>query len=180
MQTSDQTAGHKTSHRTSTPESQLLEIEREFDVPVERLFRAFTNPEELKVWWWPKNLYADRIDLDFSEGGRFFINMKGYDKAGGGGMGGRFEEIVDNKLIVMSDHFTDKEGNKISPEEANMKGVWPEEIYITFEFEALDDNRSRFQLYQQGIPNELQEDCYQGWNESFDKLEEYLNRGRPT
>lgn len=55
-----------------------------------------------------------------------------------------------------------------------MKGVWPEMIYITFEFESADENTSHFHLSQEGIPNEMQKDCIQGWSESFDKLAEYL------
>jgi uncharacterized protein YndB with AHSA1/START domain len=54
----------------------LLEIRRPFQAPVERLFEAFTSAEALKAWWWPNGLHADRIDYDFREGGKYFINMK--------------------------------------------------------------------------------------------------------
>lgn len=160
-------------HKRSTPQSKLLVIDREFEVPVGRLFDAFTNPEALKSWWWPQGLHSDRIDYDFREGGRYFINMKGFD-IGGGGMTGQFEEIVRNKRIVMTDQFADKNGRPISAKEAGMPGVWPELIYITFEFESVDEGTSRFTLTQEGIPNEAQKDCIQGWSESFDKLEKCL------
>jgi uncharacterized protein YndB with AHSA1/START domain len=142
-------------------------------VPVHFLFAAFTNAEALKIWWWPKGLHSDHIDYEFKQGGRYFINMKGYDE-GGGGMTGEFLEIVPDKKIVMTDFFSDKNGNPISAAEAKQKGNWPEVIYITFEFEALGENQSRFKLSQEGIPNVLQKDCMQGWNESFDKLQSYL------
>ena len=173
MQTSETKETQPASRKNSTPQSKLLVIEREFTVPVARLFDAFTKSESLKVWWWPSGLYADHVDLDFREGGRYFINMKGYDK-GGGGMTGQFEEIVPNECIVMTDQFTDEKGRAISAAEAQMPGEWPELTYITFEFESLDKNTSLLKLSQQGIPNELQKDCIQGWSESFDKLEEYL------
>jgi uncharacterized protein YndB with AHSA1/START domain len=174
MQTSQDKSNQVSLHKNSTPQAKLLIIEREFDVPVEQLFEAFATAENVKIWWWPKGLYADHVDLDFREGGKFFINMKGFDQ-GGDGMTGRFEKIVENESIVMTDQFADEKGNAISAKEANMPGEWPEVGYITFEFSAVDENTSRFHLSQEGVPNELQKDCIQGWTESFDKLENYLS-----
>lgn len=161
------------AHKHSTPQSRLLEIERTFSAPVSDVFDAFRNPETLKVWWWPKGLYADRVDLNFREGGNYFFNMLGFDR-GGGGMTGQFEEIVENERIVMTDQFADENGRAISAQEAKMPGDWPEICYVTFEFESLGDNTCRLHLSQEGIPNELHAECIQGWNESFDKLDTYL------
>lgn len=160
----------------SVPGPKLLEIRREFQVPVARLFEAFASAEALKVWWWPNGLHADPMDFDFREGGRYFINMKGQvqGKDVSGGMTGEFEEIVENERIVMTDSFADDAGSAISAHDAGMSGQWPEEILITFEFEAAGKESSRFHLAQQGIPDEMQKDCIQGWSESFDKLEKYL------
>lgn len=174
MQTSQQKNKSSSIHKTSTAQAKLLEINRKFNVPVEQLFEAFTNAGDLKVWWWPKDLYSDHIVIDFSEGGRYFINMKGMDQ-GGGGMTGHFEEIIKNERIVMTDQFADEKGRAISAKEAKMPGVWPEMAYIRFDFESIDENTSRLKLSQEGIPNELQKECIQGWSESFDKLEEYLS-----
>lgn len=174
METQRDKNSQSTAHKHSTPQSRLIEIDRQFSVPVDRLFDAFTTSEELKVWWWPKGLYADRVDLDFREGGKYFINMKGFDR-GGGGMTGEFEEIVENERLVMTDQFADENGRVISAKEAQMPGVWPERCYVTLEFESVGENSSRLLLSQEGIPNELHQECIQGWNESFDKLETYLS-----
>jgi uncharacterized protein YndB with AHSA1/START domain len=174
MQTSQEKKSQSSLHKNSSPQSKLLEVQREFNVPVEQLFKAFTKANAMKAWWWPQGLHSDHIDLDFREGGKYFINMKGFDK-GGGGMTGEFEEIVKNQRIVMIDHFADEKGNVISAKEAKMPGAWPMSVYITLEFDSIDENTSRVKLSQQGIPNELQKDCIQGWNEMFDKLETYLS-----
>lgn len=163
----------KSLQKNSIPQYRILEIQRAFDVPVDRLFAAFKSAETLKKWWWPKEPYSDRIDLDFREGGKFIINMKGYSQ-GGGGMTGQFKEIEINKRLVITDQFADENGNLISAKEANMPGKWPKVINITIDFEPIDEYTSRFTLHQEGIPNDLQNDCIQGWSESFDKLENYL------
>lgn len=177
MQMSQERETQSHNHKHSSPQSKLLEIERTFPVAVDQLFSAFTTAEALKAWWWPKDLYSDHIEIDFREGGRYFIKMKGFER-GGGGMTGRFEAIEEHKRIVMTDQFSDENGQPISAEEANMTGVWPELIYITLDFECIDRNTSRLKLSQEGIPNELQKDCTQGWSESLDKLETYLHSRR--
>lgn len=176
MQTKQEKRNQPSIAEGSAPSPKLLEIRREFPVPVLRLFQAFASAEALKAWWWPNGLHADRIDLDFREGGRYFISMKGQvqGKDASGGMTGEFEQIVENERIVMTDSFADENGRAISAQEAGMPGEWPEQISITFEFEAAGKAASRFRLSQQGIPDEMQKDCVQGWSESFDKLDRYL------
>lgn len=174
MQTSNVGKKQFLSDKSSSFNSNIIQIERNFDVPVEILFSAFSSAEALKVWWWPEGMHASRVDLDFRQGGSYFIDMQGFEE-GGGGMTGHFEEIIMNKRLVMTDSFSDNRGHAISAKEANMPGNWPEMIYITFEFKSLGKKASGLKLLQEGIPNELQKDCIQGWQESFDKLEKYLS-----
>ena len=178
MQINQEKRNQLSTSDESAPRPKVLEIRREFAVPVPILFEAFATAEALKAWWWPNGLHAERIDLDFREGGRYFISMKGkvQGKDTSGGMTGEFEEIVENERIVMTDSFADANGRAISPREAGMSGQWPQQIFIKFEFEAVGKEASRFHLAQDGIPDEMQNDCVQGWSESFDKLERYLAR----
>jgi uncharacterized protein YndB with AHSA1/START domain len=176
MQTTNERENQSSLHMHSTPQAPLLEMERNFHVPVNQLFAAFSSTEALRSWWWPAGLFSDHIELDFKVGGEYFINMKGLEDAGGGGMTGHFEEIVENERIVMTDNFADENGVRISAAEAKMPGEWPEVGYITFEFAELDNGTSGFKLFQEGIPAEMHRDCIQGWSESFDKLRDYLER----
>ncbi|WP_413578158.1 SRPBCC family protein [Bdellovibrio sp. HCB290] len=175
MQTSQEKGRKRPIHNASTPQAPLLVIERQFDVPVSELFAAFADSDSLKEWWWPQQFFADEADIDFREGGRFFISMDGGTDTGNvGGMTGHYEEIIENVRIVMTDQFADKQGRPISPEEAGMPGDWSKMAFITFEFEKLGEKRSRFKLSHEGIPTKFQNDCIEGWMESFDKLEKYL------
>ena len=172
MQATHSKNSHSLEHKRSTPNSKLLEIERDFIVPVSQLFEAFMTADAIKGWWWPKGLYTDHVDYDFTEGGKYFMNLKGNEL--GVGMTGKFEAIIANEHIVMSDHFADKNGRSISAKEAKQTGVWPAVVYITFDFEKVGEDDSKLRLSQQGIPNEGQKDCIEAWNQMFDKLEAYL------
>ncbi len=172
MQSSQEQDNQSGVHLNSTPESKLIVIQRKYDVPVNKLFKAFSSSEALKSWWWPNAYYTDRVDLQFSVGGTYYINMRGTET--NTGMTGQFEEIVHNERIVMTDHFADETGNPITAQEAKMPGNWPETVYITFDFTAIDARTSMVKLTQEGIPTDQQSDCYQGWSEMFDKLHTYL------
>ena len=121
MQTKPEKRNQGSVAEGSTPSPKLLEIRREFQVPVARLFAAFASAEALKAWWWPDGLHADRVDFDFREGGQYFISMKGQvqGKDASGGMTGEFQEIVENERIVMTDSFADERGRAISADD------WP-------------------------------------------------------
>jgi uncharacterized protein YndB with AHSA1/START domain len=174
MQAEQDMSSQSSMGRDSHSQSKPVAIQRNFRAPVEHLFSAFKTSDAIKAWWWPKDLYADRVDMEFKEGGHYFINMKG-EKSGGKGMAGEFEEIIENRRIVMSDHFADEQGKVLTAAEANMPG-WPETLMITLDFSATGRNSSQLSLTQEGIPAKMREDCVQGWSQMFDKLETHLGR----
>jgi uncharacterized protein YndB with AHSA1/START domain len=66
---------------TMTSPDEVIEIlsTRVFPVERERLFRAFADPEQLKLWWGPHG-FTNRIDaFDFRPGGDWRITMRNSD-----------------------------------------------------------------------------------------------------
>jgi len=72
----------KTQKKTeikAEPNSQEIWITREFDAPVERVFRAFTDPELIVKWLGPRRL-SMRIDtMESGDGGRYRFIHSGDD-----------------------------------------------------------------------------------------------------
>jgi len=65
---------------SSAPEGQpTITMEREFDAPPEVLFRAFTDPDAMKVWYGPNGFTITVIAMDFRVGGEFRFTMHGPD-----------------------------------------------------------------------------------------------------
>lgn len=42
-----------------------LIIERIFDAPVEKVWKAWSDPAEMKKWWGPENFTAPSITISF-------------------------------------------------------------------------------------------------------------------
>lgn len=150
-----------------------INIERIFDAPVERVWKAWTEPDQIMKWWGPKDWSAPVVKVDFKVGGTFLGGMRG---AMGPGMpeqdnwsGGVYTEIVPLKKIVSTDYFTDAEGNKISAREMGMPGEWPEEMLVTVTFEDVG-GKTKLTLLHEGHPAEIFEMAELGWNQSLDKL----------
>jgi uncharacterized protein YndB with AHSA1/START domain len=75
-------------------------IIREFDAPVEKVFRAHVDPELFVQWNWPDG-YAVRFDLfDCRTGGAYRITMSGDDMEGS--VHGSFHDVIPNELIVQT------------------------------------------------------------------------------
>lgn len=51
-------------------------LERRFEGPRERVFRAWTDPEALKHWWCPEGWLPAEIEVDLRVGGFFRIGMR--------------------------------------------------------------------------------------------------------
>lgn len=52
---------------------------RIFDFPRERVFRAFSDPEQLVKWWGPNRFTNTILKFDFREGGDWHLTMHGPD-----------------------------------------------------------------------------------------------------
>ncbi|MCC6413330.1 MAG: SRPBCC domain-containing protein [Saprospiraceae bacterium] len=54
-----------------------INVEREFDAPLDLVWKAWTDPEILDQWWAPKPWRAETKSMNFTEGGRWHYCMVG-------------------------------------------------------------------------------------------------------
>src|SRR2546426_2253062 len=69
---------------TSKMESQTrnekeLRIVRVFDAPRERVWKAWTDPEQVKSWWGPRSFTAPFAKIDLRVGGKYLYCMRSPD-----------------------------------------------------------------------------------------------------
>ena len=88
-----------------TAEHELV-LTRLIDVPRDKLYRCWTEPELLKQWFAPKPLTTPVAETDVRSGGSSLIVMKMPD---GSEMPNRgvYLEVVPNEKLVFTDAFTE-------------------------------------------------------------------------
>jgi uncharacterized protein YndB with AHSA1/START domain len=157
------------NNSTTTEKQKTISLERTFSLPLDTVWKAWTEPEYFKKWWGPKEYTCPNCTIDFRIGGKVLAAMQGPDGKKVWSTG-TYKEIIDHKKIVVTDSFADNEGNVVKASYYDMPGEWPKELLVTIQFEE-KDGKTNMKLQHAGLPLEMAEDCIKGWQSSFDKLE---------
>ena len=135
-------------------------IIREFDAPVEKVFRAHVESDLFVQWNWPAG-YDVRFDhFDCRTGGSYRITMSGGDIEGS--VHGSFHDVIPNELIVQT--FT--------------PDVAPDLVVLEkHRFEDLSDGRTRLTATSLVDRFELRDSFLaSGLAEGYDELDRLLER----
>ena len=134
-------------------------ITRIFDAPRERVFRAWTDPDEVAAWFGPEDFDTprDRIHIDLRVGGRYELTMVRRGGSGEHSIGYEIVELVEPELIVLrSDPM---------PEAGMHEGT-----VVRVEFHD-HGAKTRMTLTDGPFPPEGRGHAESGWSAAFDKLE---------
>ena len=138
----------------------VLEIEREFDAPVEKVYEAWTSSENLTKWWGPENTETIECEVDVREGGKWSAAMRSQE----GDVyrhDGVYQRIEPNKLLV----FTWAWYNE---------GQRGHETTVTITFDQAG-SKTRMKLHQATFADKTQcERHNEGWSSSFVCLEQAI------
>lgn len=94
---------------TSDPEALSLTIVGDYPVPVERLWRAWTDPRQVERFWGPVEWPATFTRHDVTVGGRSQYYMTGPDGTTAHGWW-RFVAVDPNRQIEVEDGFAHDDG----------------------------------------------------------------------
>ena len=155
------------------PEEKGLFISRIFDAPGPLIWKAWTDPEQLKRWWGPKGYTTPFCRIDFRVGGSYLFCMRSPEGRDFWSTGS-YREIIPFNRIVYTDSFADEKGNVVSATYYGMKPGFPKELGMVLTFEEYDAI-TKLTLTQSGIPaGEMAEMTRADWNQSFEKLAKML------
>ena len=167
------TASNASDRATANAMERALVITRIFDAPRELVWKAWTEPEHFMRWYGPKGFTTPFCKIDFRVGGEYLICMRSSEGQDLWSKG-VFREIVPPERLVMTASLADKEGNIVPASHYGMSGDWPLETQITVTFEG-HNGKTKLTLKHAGMPAGKNRDMAgAGWNESLDKLAEYL------
>lgn len=97
---------------TRDPSGKKLVVTREFNAPIEKVWRAWTDTSLLDQWWAPKPYKTETKSMEFVPGGQWLYSMVGPE-------GQRhwckldFEKIEPQKSYSGIDGFCDESGNSV-------------------------------------------------------------------
>ena len=157
-------------------------INRSFDVSLERMYAAWTDPSQLAEWMAPAGFKMEMIESEIRPGGSSFYVMTG---ASGAKMYGRakYLSLESPRRLAYTQQFCDEKGRVVRHP---MSPTWPETMLTTVEFSPEGPERTRITLtwaaFGEWTPEELETfikargGMTQGWTGSFDHLESYFSR----
>jgi uncharacterized protein YndB with AHSA1/START domain len=161
------------SGTATAPQTETVEITRTFRAPRELVWKAWTDREQFKRWWGPKEFTCPVCRIDLRVNGTYLNCMRSPDGTEYWSTG-IYREIIPEERIVCTDSFADNEGNVVPATYYGMSEDFPLEMLITATFTE-DDAKTTLTLKHEGLPAESVEDTRAGWSESFDKLAAFLH-----
>jgi uncharacterized protein YndB with AHSA1/START domain len=138
-------------------------ITRVFDAPRERVFRAFTDPDELAAWYGPEHFETprDRIHVDLRVGGRYELTMVRRDGGGEFAIGYEIVELVEPELLVLRSDPMPHAGMH-------------EPTVVRMELHD-HGTKTRMTLTDGPLPPEVRDRAGAGWGAALDKLAAVLS-----
>jgi uncharacterized protein YndB with AHSA1/START domain len=136
-----------------------VQIVHVFDAPRERVFQAWTTPEEVSRWWAPEGFEVapGSVQIDAQVGGRFHLTMVDPRDSTTYPMRATILQIEVPKLIVLRTDPIPKVGI-------------PEPTFTRVTFEAVGQ-RTRMTFTAGPYPDEAFADSQTGWNSIVLKLD---------
>lgn len=139
-----------------------MEYTREFEAPVDALFRAHADPELVKRWLGPRGMEVTVDRWDFTAGGGYRYSDK--DENGEYVFTGVFHTVRTNELVVQTFEF---EG---APDSVNVEYLW---------FEDLGGGRSRLRARSifpnaEALEGMRESGMEIGISEGYEQLDELL------
>ena len=148
---------------TKAEEKTSLEIKRFINAPRDRVYKAWTDPDQLKQWWGPADVKTRSFTADARVGGKYrwdLFNQDGEEMS----VFGEYRELIPGKKIVFTWKWDDDENWKAH------------DSVVTIELSDRDGG-TEVKLTHVKLPSEESRDRHnQGWSSVLDRLEKFFSK----
>ena len=136
-----------------------LVLKRRLKAPPEKVYQAWTHPEQMTLWWGnPHHSKKPIAETDLRVGGRFRVQFWGQDDQHHS-VTGVYREVVPNRKLVFSWAW------QSTPER---------ESQVTIDLNPVTDGTMLTLTHEQFYDEKARDDHGTGWNLSLDRLETFL------
>ena len=127
-----------------------LIVTRVFDVSVARVWRAWTEPEQVMQWWGPDHFTCPSAKIDFREGGTSLVCMRAPKEFGGQDMYSTwtYTKIVPQKSFEYIHNLADKDGKKADPVNLGLPADFPKDQRHLVTFNDLGNGKTEMTVVE--------------------------------
>ncbi len=150
-----------------------LIITRVFDVPVERVWNAWSNSDQVMRWWGPTGFTCPVAKMDFREGGTSLVCMRAPKEFGGQDMYSTwtYQKIVPMQQIDFIQNFADENANQIDPITLGLPPDMPQKVHSLVIFKAIGNNKTEINITEFGYTSDqIIELSKAGMEQCLDKM----------
>ena len=137
-----------------------LNLRRIFKAPREKVFRAWTDPEELKKWWGPEGYATPSAEVDLRVGGKYRLGMR---------------KLPDGEIFYLTGIYREVR----PPERLVYSWRWeaePEygETQVTVDFRQAGNSTEVVLTHEFFPTGKARDDHNRGWSSCLDRLAKLL------
>ena len=154
-------------------EKRDIVLSRVYDVPVERVWKAWSQAEGVMQWWGPDRFTCPSAVMDFRESGRSIVCMRAPKEFGGMDMYSvwAYLKIEPLRSIDFVQNLADKDGNVIEPTELGMPPEFPKDMRTLVTLEDLGTGKTKMTVTEYDWPIcKMREMSEMGLNQCLDKI----------
>jgi uncharacterized protein YndB with AHSA1/START domain len=151
-----------------------------FDAPIERVWEAWTDPEQVMKWWGPDCFTCPSAKIDFREGGKSVVCMRAPASFGGQDMysSWTYQKIVPLESIEFVQNMADKDGATVDPETLGLPPDFPRDQRNLVTFKSAGAGKSEMKVTQfDWTPGPMLELAEKGWKQCMGKMGASLVEG---
>lgn len=152
-----------------TAEQEWVRIEREFDAPIDLVWKMWTDPALFKEWYGPNGMSVPTAEMDVKVGGtrKVCMAMQSPERSMEMWFTGIYKEVNEPRRLVYTESMCDADGTIISPQAMGMPDNFPDITEVIIDLTDAD-GKTRMVMVHVGVVEGTA--GAGGWNQAFDKL----------
>lgn len=159
----------------NSPSTRDLVVTRVFDAPVELVWKAWTDPENVMKWWGPDYFTSPSAKIDLRVGGTSLVCMRAPKDFGGQDMYSTwvYREITPMQRIEFIQNLSDEKGNPLDPAKLGLPPEFPRDTRTVVTFKDMGKGRTEMTVTEYNMPapeTEMGKNAELGLNQSLDKM----------
>lgn len=148
-----------------TNSANTIRLHRVLRAPVERVYRAFLDPDAMAKWLPPHGFTGKVHEMDARVGGGYRMSFTNFSSGRSHAFGGTYAELKPHERIRYTDRFDDP----------NLPG----EMEVTIALRKVSSG-TELDIVQEGVPAVIPVDgCYLGWQQSLSLLADLVEADIP-